>query len=133
VFLQRWARDHEIRLKVFSPSRAVVDELEPSDAAVLFSYTTHPLELAPAIQPGPFQPWVMTQTYTGQPAFGLSACSRVTGNSDVIGVSPRSCLLTTRWNPISLAGGRLHLLDVAFIQNRVRFRYKPWRLAEARS
>jgi len=28
VFLQRWARDHDIRLKLFSPSRSVVDGLE---------------------------------------------------------------------------------------------------------
>ena len=26
-----------------------------SDAAVLFDYTTHPLELAPGIQPGPLR------------------------------------------------------------------------------
>ena len=28
VFLQRWACDHDIRLKLFSPSRSVVDGLE---------------------------------------------------------------------------------------------------------
>jgi len=32
VFLQRWARDHDIRLKLFSPSRSVVDGLERHNA-----------------------------------------------------------------------------------------------------
>jgi anti-anti-sigma regulatory factor len=30
AFRQRWARDHDIELKLFNPSRAVMDELEPA-------------------------------------------------------------------------------------------------------
>ena len=57
--------------------------------------------------------------------FELSACSGLTGKPEVIDVSPLFCLPSIRQNPISSsAGGRLHLLGVAFIQSRVQSRYK---------
>jgi anti-anti-sigma regulatory factor len=32
VFLQRWARDHDIRFKLFNPSRFIKDKLEHTNA-----------------------------------------------------------------------------------------------------
>jgi hypothetical protein len=32
VFLQRWCRDHDIRFKLFNPSRAVQERLENTNA-----------------------------------------------------------------------------------------------------
>jgi anti-anti-sigma regulatory factor len=36
VFLQRWACDHDIRLKLFSPSKSVVDGLEHHSSTRIF-------------------------------------------------------------------------------------------------
>lgn len=33
LFLQRWAHDHDIQLKLFNPTKSVRDRLEPADSA----------------------------------------------------------------------------------------------------
>jgi len=40
VFLQRWAYDHDIRLKLFNPSRSVQDELEHASSMSAFEIAT---------------------------------------------------------------------------------------------
>src|ERR1700730_5669050 len=36
VFLQRWCRDHDIRFKLFNPSRSVQERLENTNAMSVF-------------------------------------------------------------------------------------------------
>src|SRR2546425_11161171 len=40
VFLQRWARDHDIRLKLFNPSRSVRERLELASSMSEFDIPT---------------------------------------------------------------------------------------------
>ena len=40
AFLQRWARDHDIRFKLYSPSKAVINELEHHSSIVSFEIAT---------------------------------------------------------------------------------------------
>ncbi len=40
VFLQRWAHDHEIRFKLFNPSRSVKDNLEHASSISAFEIAT---------------------------------------------------------------------------------------------
>ncbi len=41
MFLQRWACDHDIRLKLYSPSRSVVDGLERYSSIRTFEIPNH--------------------------------------------------------------------------------------------
>jgi anti-anti-sigma regulatory factor len=40
VFLQRWARDHDIRFKLFNPSRSVREKLEHANSMSEFEIAT---------------------------------------------------------------------------------------------
>jgi anti-anti-sigma regulatory factor len=40
VFLQRWARDHDLRLKLFNPSQTVLDRIERASSLQSFDIAT---------------------------------------------------------------------------------------------
>jgi anti-anti-sigma regulatory factor len=51
VFLQRWAHDHDIRLKLFNPHQSVRDRLEHVSSMQAFEIATHDEMMALSLAP----------------------------------------------------------------------------------